>query len=88
MLCFLLPLLIIFFYKKINSKSTNLCLIVNFDKLSILLNLKNRVYIINRYFKVFAMFGPEETNYKTNQSIEKPKVFNRILRPREKNIRY
>ena len=34
------------------------------------------------------MFGPEETNYKTNQSIEKPKVFNRISRPREKNIRY
>ncbi len=30
------------------------------------------------------MFDPEETNYKTNQSIEKPKVFNRISKTREK----
>ena len=35
---------------------------------------------MSKYFTFFAMFDPEETNYKTNKSIEKPKVFNLISR--------
>ena len=42
---------------------------------------------MRKYFTFFAMFDPEETNYKTNQSIEKRKFFNRISMTRENNFR-